>query len=175
MALLKLLSLLPSARTSLLLVKKSKNIENLFTNLLIKLIVLIWKTVLTIMSVSIVLILNLSPAIVVIVLLVHVTAVLNIRIVAMISIDTRLIFLIKNIEKTLLILERVSICHMKNAKLWLILSFRLLKPGILPIISLPIILNWIFLKKRSTTILKMVSLENLDFSISILESKQKEK
>ncbi len=52
------------------------------------------------MSVSIVLILNLSPAIVVIVLLVHVTAVLNIRIVAMISIDTRLIFLIKNIEKT---------------------------------------------------------------------------
>ena len=40
-ALLKLLSLLPSARTSLLLVKKSKNIENLFTNLLIKLIVLI--------------------------------------------------------------------------------------------------------------------------------------
>ena len=72
---------------------------------------------------------------------VHVTAVLNIRIVAMISIDTRLIFLIKNIEKTLLILELVSICHMKNAKLWLILSFRLLKPGILPIISLPIILN----------------------------------
>ena len=31
-ALLKLLSILPSARTSLLLVKKSKNIENLFTN-----------------------------------------------------------------------------------------------------------------------------------------------
>lgn len=30
-------------------------------------------------------------------------------------------------------------------------------------------------EKRSTTILKMVSLENLDFSISILESKQKEK
>ena len=35
----------------------------------------------------------------------------------------------KNIEKTLLILELVSICHMKNAKLWLILSFRLLKLG----------------------------------------------
>ncbi len=81
------------------------------------------------MYVTIVLILNLSPAIVVIVLLVHVTAVLNIRIVAMISIDTRLIFLIKNIEKTLLILEPVSICHMKNAKLWLILSFRFMKAG----------------------------------------------